>query len=52
MVWSHFYFIAIHFGVYFIRNFYNFFTDYIEQGLIVRGNNHARNLEDQFYGLP
>ena len=29
--------------------FTNFFTDYIEQDLIVRGNNHARNLEGQFY---
>ena len=29
--------------------FTNFFTDYIEQDLIVRGNNHARNLEGKFY---
>lgn len=28
--------------------FTNFFTDYIEQDLIVRGNNHAKNLENQF----
>lgn len=28
--------------------FTNFFTDYIEQDLVARGNNHARNLENQF----
>ncbi|MCQ6274547.1 HAMP domain-containing histidine kinase [Bacillus sp. V3B] len=34
---------AILYGV-----FTNFFTDYIEQDLLARGNNHARNLEGQF----
>lgn len=28
--------------------FTNFFTDYIEQDLIAKGNNHAQNLEKQF----
>lgn len=28
--------------------FTNFFTDYIEQDLVAKGNNHAQNLEKQF----